>query len=479
MIKRLLFALLLISNIASSMNITSVIQEGDLENRLRVQRGKLQQLELETVQLAVENDRISFLRQILHNAHGKEKDTIRKFIQKLSVQHKKPHLLILACSQPGMADSMALTEWATQRESLDLEHVDLYYEALEHLQKRASYNKKIIASLKKLPHVLCSMISENIHETDQESSHIMHPSLEKAIKRGDIEKLRECIKKGYSLTAFTADYRDALELATECDQATVFKELIQHLPYIDKQKRKVLLTYTQSDSMKILIEKELPEYIEQQNSKLDPAKVPQMLKLLQSGANPNILHHAFNRYRSDFIPRLKILVRYGLNVANPIDRFGETPIELAMEYEQSDLFELMLKKGANPNTRIRLNCAAHEALSNFMNSTHSIRYLELLLKHGANPNTIDFCSTSLLDRAAQANKEKRKVLIPLLKKYGAKHTWNHIAWDYLPDVAGLITGIVAGTYIMTQSGYSLKNSLLHIAPSTLITSILGRLHRKS
>lgn len=473
MIKQLLFVLLLPTCIAHAMFDARAVLQHIKEAREKDVLEKFQEQFKFLEEWVIKNDMPQIAAFLKNNSvELKFIEYARKALQKLSIKHKKPHILIFACSQPGMADSVALHRWATSQEDLTIEQVDTYYDALDLIKKRkqclAQFHHKVLAQAsaggKKLFKDIQNVCKEYLPHTEHHlNTQRMHPELEKAIVDGDLNKVIECINQGYDLRATTADYRDALELATERGQADIFRELIKHLPYINPQKQKVLLTYAKKDMIPV-ITKELPEYIAGKNEELTNRGVSaaRMLALLLSGANPNTTTQRdffieaqpmiCRILSAERLPHLKVLLKHSAHVNSRMGLENSYSLaEYASLHNNAKALKILLEHGANANA---YTSDSWPMTARAIHDNDS-ECLKVLLEHGANPNDT-FSGSSLLKRAEQS--KKKDDLIPLLKRYGARYT----TLEKYPELIGVPAGICAGVLINKAQGYPITSTEITI-----------------
>jgi ankyrin repeat protein len=260
---------------------------------------------------------------------------------------------------------------------------------------------------------------------------------------------------------------DALELATYHGKAAIFRELIQHLPYINPQKQKVLLTYAQGEMISV-ITKELPEHIAQKNEALDNhwsgGSAAHMLALLRSGANPNLRDFLCVPLitRQDSLASLKILLRQGADANAYIPTLDHNMAKSAMYRDEPKRLKILLEHGADHN------CKDGRPLAHIAISWEQPQSLQVLLEHGANPNAT-WGNRSLL-RWAELS-EQKKELVPLLKKYRAHYT----TLEKYPEIINVPLSIAAGLLVTKAVGNQITaSSVAGIASVSVLTNMVMR-----
>ena len=119
----------------------------------------------------------------------------------------------------------------------------------------------------------------------------------------------------------------------------------------------------------------------------------------------------FSEVEEDNIMGIRKLIEDGSDI-NKKDCFGETPLHLAVNYEQLDIIELLLFEGADINMG---NTKGEPPI--FMISSDNISLFRLLLVHGADPNIKNNDGRTILDKAYEENLTDT---IVLLKSYGTQ-----------------------------------------------------------
>lgn len=138
----------------------------------------------------------------------------------------------------------------------------------------------------------------------------------------------------------------------------------------------------------------------------------ELKNLLDEGANPNFRMEngdtAFTyAVRADTPDVAEVLLNSGRLAVNEENRFGETPLMLAVFKGDQKIFEELIKKGADPKAGSNwtaLHYAATEGRSWF---------IERLLKSGVNPNVQTTSGVTPLIMAAR--KPSRESVMMLLK----------------------------------------------------------------
>lgn len=84
------------------------------------------------------------------------------------------------------------------------------------------------------------------------------------------------------------------------------------------------------------------------------------------------------------IDMIKTLIKHGLDINRPINRFGETPLLRALSENQAVIVRLLLDSGANPNLADQIG---HSPLMS-ASAVGNVEMIELLLSRGADQNQI-------------------------------------------------------------------------------------------
>ena len=123
--------------------------------------------------------------------------------------------------------------------------------------------------------------------------------------------------------------------------------------------------------------------------------------LLKHGADPNILDKygwtpLHNAAREGHVEVVKLLLEHGAD-PNIQDEYGDTPLHDAVFKGHVNVVELLLKHGADPNIQNKYGWTPLHAAA----SEGRVEVVKLLLEHGANPTVKDKYGNTPLDLARE------------------------------------------------------------------------------
>ena len=234
--------------------------------------------------------------------------------------------------------------------------------------------------------ILGVAISLSIMSYDIKSHH--DNALDIAIEKGDVQKIRKLISKGYDVNAASGGGQNMLTL-------TFWYGLRKVSPFSDTQQIS-LMTQEEVES-----------------------KILEMLEMLiDSGADINVLdphgwtpiHSAAQRKQLRIV---KMLIDKGVDVRLR-NRFGESPLHFAAGHpNNSQMIEALVAKGADVNGKnARGNTPLHGSVY-----SGSVETVETLLKNGADVHLENGDGKTPLQVAIE---EGRTAIANFLRQYGAK-----------------------------------------------------------
>lgn len=139
------------------------------------------------------------------------------------------------------------------------------------------------------------------------------------------------------------------------------------------------------------------------------------------------------------IQLVKQLLASGASAKTPNSK-GMAPIDMVSVQSQPEIVMMLISHGADPNARSIFKTYLHDAVE-----TENHDLVELLLRKGANPNVYNLAKLTPLDLSYQyGGKKTRK----LLREYGAKETVYTEKYEENGDLLGQIfTGALVGVGI--------------------------------
>ncbi len=110
--------------------------------------------------------------------------------------------------------------------------------------------------------------------------------------------------------------------------------------------------------------------------------------------NPDLVEIDFEKCDKLLAEGANINARFGKHAMNEIDACSfcgpnDTPLTHAVKRKHAKLTEYLLQRGADAELQNKYNSALMEACGNY-DDAHGSEIIQLLLKHGANPNAKDF-----------------------------------------------------------------------------------------
>jgi ankyrin repeat protein len=143
-------------------------------------------------------------------------------------------------------------------------------------------------------------------------------------------------------------------------------------------------------------------------------KVEMVKLLLRKGADPNGAGGGalLTAIDGDKLEIVKLLLEGGANV-DVVENTGTTPLIEAVQRNNSAMVKLLLNKGANPNVRNKNGCSALYMAA----GQDDAEFVRLLLDHGADINEANVAQETALH---QASLNGRAAVVKLLIERGAK-----------------------------------------------------------
>ncbi len=126
----------------------------------------------------------------------------------------------------------------------------------------------------------------------------------------------------------------------------------------------------------------------------------------------SILFYAIRNYAS--IEAIEILLEYGVDI-NQLDKDGLSAIDIAIKFKREDVVNFCIEKGMDINKTARKSGINPIILASCFSN---ISMVELLLKNGADINSKDNSGMSAKDYAKKLGQKK---MLAFLEKKGAKH----------------------------------------------------------
>lgn len=105
---------------------------------------------------------------------------------------------------------------------------------------------------------------------------------------------------------------------------------------------------------------------------------------------------ALEERRRDELNIMRILLSHGAKIDED-DGYGATALHMAVAGDKPQLARLLLEFGANPNTKQRVYIDGPSNITPLHNACNSRELFELLLKHGANPLAKDSEGSTPID----------------------------------------------------------------------------------
>jgi len=134
-------------------------------------------------------------------------------------------------------------------------------------------------------------------------------------------------------------------------------------------------------------------------------------------------HHGYNHINDKYV----YTIYAGYDYGEVDSHYHICPLDKATDFKNPDLqfIELLLKAGANPNFRSKLNTRSifyGICANSWQWNDNTIPLLKLLIKYGADVNLIDnsYCSVPLHDVALSWTEPRAKDIIELLIENRAK-----------------------------------------------------------
>ncbi len=133
---------------------------------------------------------------------------------------------------------------------------------------------------------------------------------------------------------------------------------------------------------------------------------------LEDPDETNILFYAIRSHTS--LEAIKILLEYGVDI-KIIDDDGLSAIDLAIKFKREDVIQFCIDKGMDINISHRKSGITPILLAACFNNTSIV---ELLLKHGADINSKDKGGLTTKDYAKKLGQKK---MLAFLEEKGARH----------------------------------------------------------
>jgi hypothetical protein len=114
----------------------------------------------------------------------------------------------------------------------------------------------------------------------------------------------------------------------------------------------------------------------------------------------HVTKEALQERRASEITLLYVLLSHGADI-NCVDSRGGTALQLAIESEKEEMVRIMLKLGANPNTKCHIYIDGPDEITPLHSASNSKEMIQLLLDHGADASAKDSEGHTLADWVIQ------------------------------------------------------------------------------